>query len=133
MISAAAPPKNAPWLDLAAIGLSGLCIVHCLGATLLIGLLSSSLVATVWHHEAVHLGLLLLATPLTIWTLVRGLSAHGNRWPLLIGILGLKLMALALLFRAHASLEMWVTLAGVALLAAAHMMNLRLHTRRAKG
>jgi hypothetical protein len=129
MIAASTPPKSSPWLDFAAIGLSGLCVAHCLGAALLIGLLSSAFVASIWHHEAVHLGLLVLATPLAIWTLVRGLMAHGRRLPLILGIVGLKLMALALLFHAYATAEMWLTLSGVVLLASGHGMNLFLHSK----
>jgi uncharacterized membrane protein HdeD (DUF308 family) len=71
--------------------------------------------------------LLLLATPLTLWTLVRGRMAYGNRWPLILGIIGLKLMALALLFHADSGVEMWLTLSGVIVLALGHVINLRLH------
>ncbi len=132
MIRDDAPSNAQEWFDFTAICLAGLCVVHCFGAALLVGLLSSTLVGDFWHHEGVHLALLLIAAPLTLWTLVRGFAQHGNRWSLIIGIAGLKLMALALFFTADAALESWITLSGVLLVALGHIINLRLHSRRSR-
>jgi hypothetical protein len=128
MLIFSASHKPTRLLDFAAIGLSGLCLVHCLGTSLLLGLVAGGNLFNIWHSELVHVVLLAIAAPLTLWTLVRSHRCHGSGLALLFGIAGLKLMALALAFTASSQLEMWITVAGVALLAAGHIMNLRAHS-----
>jgi MerC mercury resistance protein len=132
MMSQATPHKPTSRLpDLAAISLSGLCLVHCLGTTLLLGLISSGELFRFWHSAAIHFILLAIAVPLTLWTLVRSYRCHGNRLALFLGIGGLKIMALALIFHSDAAVETWLTMAGVLLLAAGHILNIRAHGRHA--
>jgi hypothetical protein len=129
MLSASAPTKTTRLLDFAAIGLSGLCLVHCLGTSLLIGLIAGGKLLDIWHSELIHVALLAIAAPLTLWTLVRSYRCHGDGLALLLGIAGLKLMAVALLFYEHAMLETRLTVAGVVLLAIGHLLNIRAHRK----
>jgi MerC mercury resistance protein len=115
-------------LDFAAISLSGLCLVHCLGTSLLLGLVAGSNLFDLWHSELIHGVLLAIAAPLTLWTLVRSYRCHGSGFALGLGIAGLNLMALALLFSADSVAETRITVAGVILLAAGHIHNLRAHS-----
>ncbi len=127
MFSAHDSQKPVSWLDYSAIGLSGLCILHCLVTTLLIGLLASSQAFQLWTHVGVHIGLLALAAPLALWSLGRSYVTHRSLWPLLLAIIGLKLMALALFLRLYNPFEEQLTIVGVSLLAAGHIVNLKLH------
>jgi cation transport ATPase len=129
MINASASHKSTRLLDFAAIGLSGLCLVHCLGTSLLMGMIAGGNLLNLWHSELLHGALLVIAAPLTLWTLVRSYRCHGNGLALLLGIFGLVLMALALVFYEHAQLETRLTVAGVLLLAVGHLLNLRAHQR----
>lgn len=128
MLTLNASHKPTRLLDFAAISLSGLCLVHCLGTSLLLGLLAGTKLLNLWHSELVHIILLCIAAPLTLWTLVRSYRCHGSGLALLLGIAGLKLMALALVFSADTMLETWITISGVLLLAAGHIFNLRAHS-----
>jgi hypothetical protein len=128
MMSFTASHKPTRLLDFAAISLSGLCLVHCLGTSLLIGLVAGTKLFDVWHSELIHVVLLAIAAPITLWTLVRSYRCHGSGFALILGIGGLKLMALALVFAADGVLETWITISGVTLLAAGHIINLRAHS-----
>jgi hypothetical protein len=123
-----ATQKPTRLLDFAAIGLSGLCLVHCLGASLLIGLMAGTKLFNLWHSEVIHFVLLAVAAPLTLWTLVRSYRCHGSGLALVLGIAGLKLMALALIFSGDRVLETWITISGVILLTTGHLFNLRAHS-----
>jgi hypothetical protein len=128
MLSFIASYKPTRLLDFAAIGLSGLCLVHCLGTSLLIGLIAGSKLFDLWHSELIHVVLLVIAAPLTLWTLARSYRCHGSGLALVLGIAGLKLMALALIFSTDSVVETRITVAGVILLAAGHLINLRAHS-----
>jgi uncharacterized membrane protein len=110
------------WIDRSALGLSGLCLVHCLAGSLLIAALSAG--GGVWSHEA-HMVGLAIAIPLAGFGLWRGVQRHGRWLVAAIGGLGLGLMAGAL-FAAHgAAAEVLYTVLGVTLLGGAHLLNLR--------
>lgn len=107
-------------MDRLAIGLSGLCIVHCLGTALWIGLAASAggLLGADWVHEF-GLGLAML---LGAVALGRGIGAHGFLLPGAVGSLGLGVMAGALTLP-HDGSETLATLLGVAILALGHHLN----------
>ena len=111
-------------LDRLAIGLSALCVVHCLFSVLLVVLLSgaSSLVADPIVHR-IGLG---VAAVLAAVALRRGYAAHRARLPAAIGVTGIAIMALALLVP-HGWAEVAMTVTGVVILALAHLMNTRTH------
>jgi hypothetical protein len=73
--------------------------------------------------SAVHWVLLLIAAPISVWTLRQGLKTHRQRRWLAIGVCGLVLMLAGVLLHTAAHSEMWLTVAGVLVLAFAHTMN----------
>jgi hypothetical protein len=111
-------------LDRVGVLLSGLCAVHCLLSILVVsvlGLGGQALLAPAVHEIG-----LMLAIAVGAVTLGLGVLRHGKRAPLVIGGAGLALMGLALTVP-HGLPEAILTIAGVALVATAHIQNLR-HT-----
>ncbi|MFC7498285.1 MerC domain-containing protein [Enterovirga sp. GCM10030262] len=108
--------------DRLAIGLSGLCLVHCLASAVLVAMLAS--VGGLLVDPIVHEIGLVLAIGLGIVALGRGVVEHGYMMPSAVGGLGLGLMAGALTLP-HSGLEVVYTLVGVAILALGHDLNRR--------
>lgn len=109
-------------LDRAAIGLSGLCVVHCLATVLLAATLASAgaaLANPAWHEVGFGLAIAIGALALG-----RGFAVHRDWRPLALGGAGLALMAGGLVLP-HGGGEIVATVAGVAMLAAAHRRNAR--------
>ena len=109
-------------LDRVGVLLSGLCALHCLLGVVLVTLLGFGgelLLAPEIHR--IGLG---LAVAVGMVTLGLGVRRHGQLGPLLIGACGIGLMTGALLV-GHGPAEAALTIAGVALVAAAHIRNLR--------
>ena len=109
-------------LDRIAIGLSGLCLVHCLATSVFFALVASAggLLFSPHFHEVG----MLLAIPLGALALGRGIWAHGYMMPSSIGALGLGVMAGALTMPHNGAETLW-TLVGVGLLALGHDLNRR--------
>ena len=84
-------------IDKAAIGLSLLCVAHCLLTPIAVVILPA-LGATFLDDERFHYALLLLVLPTSIFSLGLGCSKHGQREILLFGFFGLFLMSLILKF-----------------------------------
>ena len=108
-------------LDRVAIGLSGLCLAHCLATTVFFALLSAA--GGLVHHSIHEVGLL-IAILLGVLTLGRGIWEHGFMMPSAIGALGLGVMAGALTLP-HDGSETVYTILGVAILALGHDLNRR--------
>lgn len=109
-------------LDRAGILLSGLCAVHCvLGIVLVsaLGLGGELLLAPAIHEVGLALAILV-----GLVTLGLGILRHGRLAPLVIGACGIVLMGAAL-GSSHGISEALLTIAGVALVATAHIRNLR--------
>ncbi|WP_326525162.1 MerC domain-containing protein [Sphingomonas sp.] len=109
-------------LDRFAIGLSGLCLAHCLATAVLVALASAAgalLVDPIFHEVG-----LALAIPLGAIALGRGIWEHGYMMPSAVGSLGLGVMAGALTLP-HSDVEVLYTLIGVGLLALGHDLNRR--------
>jgi len=109
-------------LDRIAMGLSGLCLVHCLATAVLLGLLSAAggfLGAPIIHEVGLTLAMLLGSI-----ALVRGILEHGFMMPSAIGGLGLGVMAGALTLP-HDGTEAAYTVVGVMILALGHRLNAR--------
>lgn len=113
---------NSGRLDRAAIALSGLCVVHCLSTAVFFGLLASA--GGIFENPLFHEVGLVLAIALGALALGHGAFTHGSLKPIMIGIVGLGMMAFALTMD-HGWQESVVTLAGVAILAFGHMLNRR--------
>lgn len=110
-------------LDRAGVVLSGLCALHCIAGLLLVaglGLGGEFIFAPSIHRIGLALAIVVGAI-----TLVMGVVRHGDPRPLQVGAAGLGLMIVALVM-GHNSAEAVLTIAGVALLAWAHLRNLRL-------
>ncbi len=108
------------FLDRYAIGLSGLCLVHCLATSVALAMLASvgGLLGAHWIHE---LGLS-LAMMLGAIALGRGIFLHGFMMPSAVGALGLGVMAGALRMP-HDGSEALYTMLGVGVLALGHELN----------
>ncbi len=113
---------HSPLLDRLAIGLSGLCLLHCTAGFLLLTLFTLS---GEWLDHRVHAIGLLLAMPLAAIALWRGWRRHGRAAIGLMGVAGLLIMGLSLLIEHGETLEILLSMAGVTLLAVAHWQNLR--------
>lgn len=107
--------------DRIAIGLSGLCLVHCVATTVLLTILSS---AGALFHPAIHEIGLTLAIGFGIIALGKGVLSHGYMAPALVGAFGIGIMAGALSLP-HGGFEIFWTLIGVSLVALGHDLNRR--------
>jgi hypothetical protein len=107
-------------LDRLAIGLSGLCLVHCLATSVFLAIVASagSMLGAEWIHEVG----LVLAMIMGALALGRGIFEHGYAMPSAVGGLGLGVMAGALSFP-HDGSEAFYTIVGVAILALGHRLN----------
>lgn len=109
-------------LDRLAIGLSGLCLLHCIGTLLFVATMASAssfLLAPEFHEIG-----LALALAIGTVALGHGLLVHRRPLPLAIGAVGLALMATALTLD-HGAGEALCTIAGVVLVAVGHHLNRR--------
>lgn len=107
-------------LDRIAIGLSGICVVHCLATAVVLGLLASAgglLGAPIVHEVG-----LVLAMALGALALGRGVFEHGFLLPVSVGALGLGVMAGALQLP-HDGGEALYSVIGVGLVALGHRLN----------
>ena len=106
--------------------LSGLCLVHCLAGSLLLTVFAAS---GDWLGHNVHVVGLLLAMPLAVVALWRGIAVHGRHAIGVLGALGIGLMAASLLIGHGGVAEISLSIVGVCLLASAHLWNLRASRR----
>jgi len=107
-------------LDRIAVGLSGLCLVHCVATAVLLALLSAAggfLGSPVIHEVGLTLAMIIGA-----YALGRGILEHGYMMPSAIGGLGLGVMAGALSLP-HDGREPIYTVVGVLILALGHRLN----------
>ena len=107
-------------LDRMAIGLSGLCVVHCLATTVMLALVSAAggvLGAPIVHEVGLGLAMIMGAI-----SLGRGIMEHGYSMPSAVGGLGLGVMAGAMTMP-HDGSEALYTVVGVAILALGHRLN----------
>jgi hypothetical protein len=107
-------------LDRIAMGISGLCLVHCLATTVLLALLSAAggaLGAPIIHEVGLTLAMIMGAI-----SLGRGILEHGYSMPSAVGGLGLGVMAGALTLP-HDGSEALYTVIGVGILALGHRLN----------
>jgi hypothetical protein len=109
-------------IDRLAIGVSGLCVVHCVATAVLLTVLASAggfLVAPIFHEIG-----LIVALLLGVIGLGRGIMIHGFMLPAAIGSLGLGMMA-GTLTLSHGGVEVLYSIVGVLILALGHDLNRR--------
>lgn len=109
-------------VDRLAIGLSGLCLVHCLASAIFVAVLASA--GGLLLHPAIHEVGLMFAIALGIVALGRGIFDHGFMMPSAIGGLGLGVMAGSLQLP-EGGLGTVYTILGVSILALGHDLNRR--------
>src|SRR5512139_1290454 len=109
-------------LDQLAIGLSGLCAIHCMATAVAVVLLSS--VASFLAAPIIHEAGLTIAMILGAVALGDGALRHGLLLPVAVGGVGLGVMAGAMTLD-HGMLETAYTIAGVSILAFGHELNRR--------
>ena len=102
------------------MGLSGLCLVHCVATTVLLALVASAggFLGSPWIHEVG----LSLAMVMGAIALGKGILEHGYTMPSAVGGLGLGVMAGALTMP-HDGNEAVFTMVGVAIVALGHRLN----------
>lgn len=114
---------HGPSLDRVAMGLSGLCAIHCLASAVLVALASAA--GGLLLHPIFHEVGLTIAIVLGALALGRGVFEHGYMAPAVTGALGLGMMAGAMsLPHGDGGETMW-TIIGVAILALGHDLNRR--------
>jgi len=108
-------------LDRLAMGLSGLCAVHCVATVVLLGLVASAgglLGKPIIHEVGLSLAMIIGAVALG-----RGVREHGFLLPSAVGVVGLATMAYAMTLN-ESGLEPALTIIGVSVLALGHRLNL---------
>ncbi|WP_164156316.1 MerC domain-containing protein [Sandarakinorhabdus rubra] len=116
------PAAPSSLLDRVALGLSGLCLLHCMAGFLLLSLFA---LTGDWLDHRVHIIGLVVAMPLAAVALWRGWRRHHRGDIGVMGCLGLGIMAVSLVVQHGALAEMLVSMVGVSLLAFAHWRNLK--------
>lgn len=127
----AGSPSRTAIIDVSAITLSGLCVVHCLALPLIAAFLP---LAGAWSEaEWVHKAFVVLALPLSGFAIVRGLS--GPDWKVFVGlaVTGLILLVAAAFVEALHDFETPVTVAGALMLASAHIWRWARHAHCKSG
>ncbi len=107
-------------LDRFAIGLSGLCLMHCLATSVFLAMIATAggVLGAEWIHEVG----LVMAMIMGALALGRGIVEHGYMMPSSVGGLGLGVMAGALTLP-HDGIEALFTVVGVGILALGHRLN----------
>ena len=115
--------KSTQWLDGAAVGLSALCLIHCLALPLVVAGLPFLAQFADGH---LHPQMLVLEQPLSIVALGNGFRHHRNSRIVAAGAVGMLMLAIG----ATVAHENWglaadraFTIAGSLILAAAHFYN----------
>lgn len=114
-------PISTGRLDRLAMGLSGLCAVHCVATAVLLGIVASAgglLGKPIIHEVGLSLAMIIGAIALG-----RGIREHGFILPGLVGVSGLGLMAYAMTLH-ESGYEPAITILGVAVLALGHRLNM---------
>jgi hypothetical protein len=109
-------------LDRIAMGLSGLCLVHCVATAVLLGALASA--GSILGRPIIHEVGLTLAMMIGIAALSRGYLQHRSILPVAIGVLGLGVMGFALSLP-EGGHEPLFTVTGVTILALGHRLNMK--------
>ncbi|RKF17475.1 MerC domain-containing protein [Alginatibacterium sediminis] len=113
--------------DKAAIGLSILCVVHCLALPVFIVVVPNSL-ALYLDNESFHLWMLVAVIPISAYALTLGCKKHKRNSLLLLGGTGVLFMIAAVTIGEHYFGELGekgLTLLGGVLVAFGHYQNYR--------
>ena len=118
--------KTQIFADNVAIGLSSLCIVHCLVLPLLVAALPYVAGLALLSNEAVHTWLLAAVLPISLLAVLAGFKQHGSKGVLLLVGVGCSCLILPLLVSPVSALvEVPLTVLGSVLIATGHYRNLK--------
>jgi hypothetical protein len=116
-------------LDTAAIGISALCVAHCLLLPIGLSLLPSLAIMGILSDELFHSLLVVLILPTSLVALSLGCRLHRSWFVFLLGSTGISILVLTALF-AHdlfgEQFEKLATIFGAVLIAASHVQNFSL-------
>jgi hypothetical protein len=107
-----------------AIFTSGLCLIHCLAAPLLLIAGLSGAFINWFEAEWIHQALLVPVVALAVLSLPHAYKQHGSLVPLLLAGVGIITMSSS--FYLPESLELWLVIPSALLIISAHGMNKRL-------
>ena len=113
--------NSAARLDLYAIGLSTLCVLHCLAVPLLVALMPVA--AQLSESELVHRALVITAVPVSLRVIWKTRPVKGNRLFVSAALVGLGLLLLAAFVETVSPYEELITVAGAVLLGSAHLWH----------
>lgn len=108
-----------PRLDIAAIGLSTLCLIHCLALPFLASALP--FLAHFSENELAHKLLVLMAAPVSLLVVRTARSTQGSGLFIVAALTGLGLLFVGAFVEAVSAYEEPITVAGAILLASAHL------------
>ena len=108
-------------LDLAGMGLSVVCAIHCLATPVLFSTLSV-LGFEFLGHEGFESGMIAAIALLAGFTFINGFRMHGKKGHFLPGVIGLAIFLLVRPFVDH-SLEPFATLLGGTAFVLGHFLN----------
>ena len=114
--------------DKVSIGISALCLLHCLLFPSFMVLLSSFISVSL-NSELIHYMLLFLVVPVSSFALIVGLNNHKNSFIFFIGLLGLVILVSALLIELPITIisgEILLTIIGSILITSSHYKNYKL-------
>ena len=108
-------------MDLYAVGLSTLCVLHCVALPVLVALMPVATQAA--ESELVHRVLVVIAVPVSLRVVWRTRLMSGNRLFVGAALVGLALLLLGAFIEAVSTYEEPITVAGGTLLASAHIWH----------
>ncbi|MCC2606990.1 MerC domain-containing protein [Planctobacterium marinum] len=115
--------------DIIGTVLSSLCIVHCVLSAVLLVLGGTGVISATWHTSEIHLVFFLPVLLFATLSFPHARRQHGDKQPLLLGVIGLVLLTISLMlemiWHLHV-LETILTVIGGGILIYAHQMNRRL-------
>lgn len=113
-------PRKSKWLDFASMGISGLCVIHCVLLPVLVAALP--FLGMISQNEAVHKILVIIAIPLSVLALWRsgGWRRTGITAPMATGLLMLALAAFLIELDPY---EAYLSVIGALLVAGSHAVN----------
>jgi len=117
-------PRIRARLDRLGVGLSALCVVHCVSGLIFVSVLGIG--GSVLLNPRIHEIGLMLAIAIGAVGLGAGVMRHRRADILIAGVAGLALMALGLVVP-DGPIEAAITISGVCLLASAHLRNMGHH------
>ena len=112
--------------DKIGLGLSGLCLIHCLVLPVVISLMPW--MGLIFEDERVHLLFAAVTVPVALIAFIPGFLRHNLKSVLALGVAGAVLLLLGSVAHDHVgeALAHWFTVLGGILLISGHLRNFRL-------